>query len=140
MGFVFQLHYLLPQLTALENVLVPTIPNSNKILRRTAHDRAVYILDRVGLSESIYQKPSQLSVGECQRISVVRALINQPKLVLADEPTGSLDATNANQLIDLLLDLGKELGYSLVVVTHSIELAGKMDKIYSLSNGKLAIL
>jgi lipoprotein-releasing system ATP-binding protein len=87
----------------------------------------------------LHQYPSQLSIGECQRTAVVRALINQPRLLLADEPTGSLDAENAGQLAQLLIELNKEQHIALVIVTHSLELAGKMDKIYQLREGKLLL-
>lgn len=138
-GFVFQMHHLLPQLTLLENVLLPLLPQKNKNIRKTANERAMNLIDRVGLSGHIHQYPSQLSVGECQRTAVVRALINRPKLLLADEPTGSLDAANAAQLAQLLTELNLEQNVAMVVVTHSMELASKMDKIYQLREGKLAI-
>ncbi|MFA5972984.1 MAG: ABC transporter ATP-binding protein [Lentimicrobiaceae bacterium] len=138
-GFVFQMHHLLPQLTLLENVLLPLLPQKNKNIRKTANERAMHLINRVGLSGHIHQYPSQLSVGECQRTAVVRALINQPKLLLADEPTGSLDAANAAQLAQLLTELNFEQNVAMVVVTHSMELASKMDKIYQLREGKLAI-
>lgn len=136
-GFVFQMHHLLPQLTLLQNVLLPLLPQKDKTLLISANKRALHLIDRVGLSDQINQYPSQLSVGECQRTAVVRALINQPRLLLADEPTGSLDATNAAQLAQLLIDLNQEQGVALVIVTHSMELAGKMDKIFQLREGKL---
>jgi len=138
-GFVFQMHHLLPQLTLLENVLLPLLPQKNKNIRKTANERAMHLINRVGLSGHIHQYPSQLSVGECQRTAVVRALINRPKLLLADEPTGSLDAANAAHLAQLLTELNLEQNVAMVVVTHSMELASKMDKIYQLREGKLAI-
>jgi ABC-type lipoprotein export system ATPase subunit len=138
-GFVFQMHHLLPQLTLLENVLLPLLPQKNKNSLKPAAERAKYLIERVGLSNHIHQYPSQLSVGECQRTAVVRALINQPRLLLADEPTGSLDATNATQLADLLIELNQEQNVALVIVTHSIELASKMDKIFHLREGNLLI-
>jgi len=136
-GFVFQMHYLLPQLTLLENVLLPLLPQKNKAIQHSAHERALYLIDRVGLSQHRDKFPAQLSGGECQRTAVVRALINKPRLLLADEPTGSLDSENASQLADLLAELNKEQGVALVVVTHSMELAGRMDKIYQLHEGNL---
>jgi ABC-type lipoprotein export system ATPase subunit len=139
MGFVFQMHHLLPQLTLLENVLLPLLPQKDKNLLKKANERALHLIDRVGLSNHLNQFPSQLSVGECQRTAVVRALINQPRLLLADEPTGSLDADNADQLSDLLAELNREQNIALIIVTHSMELAGKMDKIYKLREGKLLL-
>lgn len=136
-GFVFQMHYLLPQLTLLENILLPLLPQKDKILQKRARVQALQLIDRVGLSKHLHKFPAQLSGGECQRTAVVRALINKPKLLLADEPTGSLDAANASQLADLLAELNKEQGVAMVIVTHSMELAGRSDKIYRLQEGKL---
>lgn len=138
-GFVFQMHHLLPQLTLLENVLLPLLPKKDKSLVKAANERALHLIHRVGLSGHLHQYPSQLSIGECQRTAVVRALINQPRLLLADEPTGSLDAENAGQLAHLLIELNKEQHIALVIVTHSLEFAGKMDKIYQLREGKLLL-
>jgi len=136
-GFVFQLHYLLPQCTVLENVLIPTIPFRSKKEYHTAEDLAKKLLEKVGLQEHLDYFPSQLSGGELQRTAVVRALINKPKLVLADEPTGSLDRESAQNLGQLLVQLNKDEGTTLIVVTHSLELAGLMDKVYNLKNGKI---
>lgn len=136
-GFVFQMHHLLPQLTLLENVLLPLLPKKDRNLQKTARERALYLINRVGLSNHLNQFPSQLSVGECQRTAVVRALINQPRLLLADEPTGSLDAANAEHMSQLLIELNQEQNVALVIVTHSMELAERMDKIYRLREGKL---
>jgi ABC-type lipoprotein export system ATPase subunit len=137
-GFVFQMHHLLPQLTLLENVLLPLLPKKDRNLQKTARERALYLINRVGLSNHLNQFPSQLSVGECQRTAVVRALINQPRLLLADEPTGSLDAANAEHMSQLLIELNQEQNVALVIVTHSMELAERMDKIYRLREGKLS--
>lgn len=139
-GFVFQMHYLLPQLTLLENVMLPLLPQKDKKLLKSARERALNLINRVGLSNHLSRFPSQLSVGECQRTAVVRALINQPRLLLADEPTGSLDAANASQLANLLADLNLEQNVALIIVTHSMELAGKMEKIYQLREGKLMLI
>ena len=138
-GFVFQMHHLLPQLTLLENVLLPLLPMKDKNTLTLSKQRALQLIDRVGLSGHIRHFPSQLSVGECQRTAVVRALINKPKLLLADEPTGSLDDDNAAQLAQLLTELNQEINVALVLVTHSLELAAKMDKIYQLREGKLVL-
>lgn len=134
-GFVFQMHYLLPQCTLLENVLIPTLASKNK--RQEKYKKAIGLLERVGLIEQINHFPGVLSGGECQRASFVRALINDPKLILADEPTGSLDQESAEKLGNLLLELNKELSTTLVVVTHSKELAEKMGRTYQLKNGEL---
>jgi lipoprotein-releasing system ATP-binding protein len=134
-GMVFQLHHLLPQCTLWENVLIPTLPL--KSTDGIAELRAETLLKRTGIWEQRFQKPFELSGGECQRAAVVRALINQPSLILADEPTGALDHENAQKLTELLLELNKEQGTALIVVTHSLELAHKMDKVYSLIDGNL---
>jgi lipoprotein-releasing system ATP-binding protein len=138
-GFVFQMHHLLPQLTLLENVMLPLLPHKDKSKLKAASERALELIERVALSDHINQFPSQLSVGECQRTAIVRALINQPKLLLADEPTGSLDASNADKLSTLLAELNKEQNVAMVIVTHSMELASGMDKIYQLREGRLVI-
>lgn len=140
LGFVFQSHHLLPQLNLIENVLLPFIPVKDKKLKKEAEKRALELLDFVGLSKQIHQRPGQMSGGECQRTAVVRALIHQPNLILADEPTGSLDKKSAEQLGDLLVDINEKQGVSLVVVTHSMDLAKKMKKIYQLEDGKLNLL
>lgn len=140
LGFVFQSHHLLPQLSLIENVLLPFIPVKDKKQKQDAEKRALELLNFVGLSELIYQRPGQMSGGECQRTAVVRALIHQPNLLLADEPTGSLDKKSADQLGDLLVNINEKQGVSLVVVTHSMDLAKKMKKIYQLEEGKLNLL
>jgi ABC-type lipoprotein export system ATPase subunit len=136
-GFVFQAHHLLPQCTLLENVLVPTLAGKER--RATAQDeeRARRLLQRVGLNERLAHRPGQLSGGERQRVAVVRALINQPKLLLADEPTGALDHESATRLGQLLVELNREEGVTLIVVTHSQELAGQMVRRLELRDGKL---
>jgi ABC-type lipoprotein export system ATPase subunit len=136
LGFVFQLHYLLPQLTLLENVLVPVIVQTRQA-RQKAVGQAMELLDSVGLADRVKQKPGQMSVGECQRGALVRALINSPELILADEPTGSLDAESADMLGDLLVKINSEKNITLVVVTHSEKLAARMKKVYHLTNGQL---
>ncbi|MDX9845876.1 MAG: ABC transporter ATP-binding protein [Tenuifilaceae bacterium] len=136
-GFVFQFHHLLPQLSLLENILVPTIPLRSNINGKDLTERAMELLSSVGLTARIHQRPGQLSGGECQRAALVRALINQPELILADEPTGSLDQDSAFQLGELLLDINRKHNVAMVVVTHSLTLAEKMIKMYRLSKGKL---
>ena len=136
-GFVFQLHHLLPQCTILENVLMPTLAAAAKDRKEKAHTRAERLLDRVGLGPRKLQRPGQLSGGERQRAAVVRALINRPRLLLADEPTGSLDRASAENLRNLLVDLNRSEGVALIVVTHSLELARGLDRIYEMRDGLL---
>jgi ABC-type lipoprotein export system ATPase subunit len=136
-GFIFQLHHLLPHLSALENVLVPTLAGVEKPDHKAAAERARKLLDRVGLNAHADKKPSQLSGGEQQRVAVVRALIRQPGLLLADEPTGALDAATGRALMDLLLELNAELHTALVVVTHDPKLAALMKRPLRIENGKL---
>lgn len=136
-GFVFQSHHLLPQLTLLENVLLPVVPLKSKKKMKEASVRAMDLLKLVGLEDKIHQRPGQMSVGECQRGAVVRALINEPELILADEPTGSLDRAAADQLGDLLAEIHKKQHVTMVLVTHSHDLARQMDKIYRLQDGQL---
>jgi ABC-type lipoprotein export system ATPase subunit len=136
-GFVFQLHHLLPQCTVLENVLIPVIPYANDEEIKAARTRAHGLLERVGLGKHLDFFPAQLSGGEMQRVAVVRALINQPLLILADEPTGSLDRESSQELGRLLVELNKEQAATLVVVTHSLELARLLDKAYRIQDGSL---
>ena len=131
-GFVFQLHHLLPQCTVLENVLIPSL-----VLKGSKEDRAKELLTRVGLKDRMYHRPGQLSGGERQRAALVRALINKPKLLLADEPTGALNREGADELMELLLELNREEQLTLVMVTHSRRLAGKLDRTLSLEDGIL---
>lgn len=136
LGFIFQLHHLMPQLTLWENVLLPLLPEGNKI-DKAQKEWAEYLIQKVGIWEQKNQKPAEMSGGECQRTAVVRALINKPELILADEPTGALDEENAASLSELLIQLSNEEQLTLVTVTHSAELAEQMDKKYQLKNGKL---
>lgn len=136
-GFVFQAHYLLPQCSVLENVLVPTLACGEAAARDGAEERAGRLLKRVGLGERLSHRPGELSGGERQRAAVVRALINQPRLLLADEPTGSLDQASARELGQLLLDLNREEGVTLIVVTHALELAQRMRRVLELKEGCL---
>jgi ABC-type lipoprotein export system ATPase subunit len=140
-GFVFQAHYLLPQCTVWENVLVPTLAKAGKGPDgpgdETAEQRALRLLRRVGLAERRGHRPGQLSGGERQRAAVVRALINRPYLLLADEPTGSLDHASAQALTQLLVELNGEEGVTLMIVTHSRELAQRMGRVFELKEGRL---
>ena len=137
-GFIFQAHHLLPQCTVLENVLVPTLANKDRALRDGAADRAKRWLEKVGLEARVTHQPGQLSGGERQRVAVVRALINQPKLLLADEPTGALDRASARNLADLLVGLNQQEGVTLMVVTHAIDLAKRMGRVLELRDGRLS--
>ena len=139
LGFIFQSHHLLPQCNVLENVLLPTLALKEK-KGALYLVRANELIKAVGLWEQRHQFPSTLSGGECQRVAVIRALINQPKLLLADEPTGSLDHGNAQSVADLLVSLQKQHQTALLVVTHSSEIAAKMDAQYELKDGKLSEL
>jgi ABC-type lipoprotein export system ATPase subunit len=140
-GFVFQLHHLLPQCTVLENVLIPTLARRRKTRdeRRGTRDeaRAVELLQRVGLKDYQLHRPGELSGGQRQRVAVVRALINKPRLLLADEPTGSLDKDTAETIADLLVELNRSEELALIVVTHSLALAERIGKVYELTNGLL---
>lgn len=133
-GFVFQMHHLLPQCNVLENVLIPALVNK---AAGDSEQRARALLETVGLGDRINHRPGQLSGGERQRVAVVRAMINNPGILLADEPTGSLDNNGAEKLGDLMVDLNKLYGMTLLVVTHSRSLAERMSMIYELSNGSL---
>lgn len=137
-GFVFQLHYLLPQLSLLENVLLPALPLKDPESKRSARERAGYLITKMGLSSMSHRKPAELSVGECQRAAVARALVNKPAILLADEPTGSLDSETAETTGRLLASLKQEEGLAMLVVTHSPVLASLMDREYRLSAGKLS--
>ena len=134
-GFVFQFHYLLPQLSLWENVLLPVLPHKDKT--RQSAGKAEFLLKRTGIWEQRNQRPGELSGGECQRAAVVRALINSPALLLADEPTGSLDKENAEMLSEMLAEFNVQDNIAMLIVTHSMDLAKKMDTIYKLENGEL---
>jgi len=136
-GFVFQLHHLLPQCTVLENVLVPTLAGPNDASPTELRERAQMLLARVGLKDRMSHRPGELSGGQRQRVAVARALINRPKLLLADEPTGSLDESTSQSIAELLVELNRDEGVALIVVTHSRELAGRIGRILELGGGML---
>ncbi len=136
-GFVFQLHHLLPQCTVLENVLIPTLADSDRPAAKEIHYRARDLLGRVELEDFLLHRPGELSGGQRQRVAVVRALINKPKLLLADEPTGSLDRDASRNIGDLLTELNHSEQVTLIVVTHSLTLAEHMGKVMELNNGLL---
>jgi len=136
-GFIFQSHHLLPQCSVLENVLVPTIADMRSAAHGGGAERAEKLLKRVGLGERLHHRPGQLSGGERQRVAVVRALINQPKLLLADEPTGALDRNSAQGLAQLLVELNREEQVTLILVTHALDLARQMGRTVELRDGQL---
>ena len=136
-GFIFQSHHLLPQCSVLENVLVPTLAENGKTPAE-AVERGRQLIDRVGLGHRLTHRPAQLSGGECQRVAVVRALINQPSIILADEPTGALDQATADSLAELLVELNSDDQVTLIVVTHSTELASRMSTSHHLKDGRFA--
>lgn len=134
-GFVFQFHHLLPEFTALENVMMPLL--IQRKATRLAADQARSLLSRVGLEERLHHRINELSGGEQQRVALARALVMTPPVVLADEPTGNLDKRNSEQVHELLCELNRELGTTLVVVTHSMELAAYMSRRVTLLDGQL---
>lgn len=136
-GFVFQFHQLLPEFTALENIMIPALIAGTS--RREAKERAMSLLDMLGLSSRASHKPSELSGGEKQRVAVARALVNNPDVVLADEPSGSLDSENKKELHQLFFDLRDRLGQTFVIVTHDEALAAITDRTINMRDGKIIL-
>ena len=138
MGFIFQFHELLPEFTALENVCIPCWLGGS--FTNESKNKAIKLLKRLGIADRALHKPSALSGGEQQRVAVARALINEPKIIFADEPSGNLDSENADRLHDLFFELREELRCSFVIVTHNKDLAMRADRIISLIDGKIKVV
>lgn len=134
-GFVFQFHRLLPEFTMVENVAMPALIGGKP--RRQAFDRAMELIEYMGLADRANHKPAELSGGECQRTAVARALVNKPKVVLADEPSGSLDSQNRRELHSLFFDLTRQTGVTFVIVTHDETLAAECDRVIHMRDGKI---
>ena len=136
LGFIYQFHHLLPEFTAVENVAMPLLLRKDSVAM--IQQKALDMLERVGLKSRAQHKPGELSGGERQRVAIARALVTQPKVILADEPTGNLDSKTAQQIFELMMQLNQELQTAIVMVTHDMELARKMDTIYEITDGVLS--
>ena len=137
-GFIFQSHHLLPQCTILENIMVPALAGHGELSGDALRKRAEELLAEVGLSDRLHHRPAEISGGESQRVAVARALVNDPKLLLADEPTGALDKANSDKLVELLVSLNDKRNLTLLAVTHSAEVASRMGETHRLDDGGLA--
>ena len=135
LGFIYQFHHLLPEFTAMENVAMPSLIRGTRPSQ--ALSMAKVLLEKVGLTRRLDHRPAELSGGERQRAAIARALINEPRCICADEPTGNLDRSNAEQVLQVLLRLNREYSTSLIVVTHDMELASHMDQVYTIEDGHL---
>jgi len=138
LGFVYQFHHLLPEFSALENVMLPQMIAG--VARGAAREKAAALLQKVGLGERLSHRPARLSGGEQQRVAIVRALANDPKVLLADEPTGNLDHTTADGVMATLIDIARSSGLAGLIATHNLELARRLDRIVALEDGKLAAI
>lgn len=134
-GFVYQFHHLLPEFTAVENIVLPQLAAG--VSKAAARERSEYLLEKVGLSDRMTHKPTQLSGGEQQRVAFCRALANGPKILLADEPTGNLDPDTADLVFEVLLELVRDTGMSALIATHNHELAKRMDRVLHMDHGKV---
>tara|TARA_B100001559_G_scaffold116050_1_gene97471 strand:+ start:13 stop:672 length:660 start_codon:yes stop_codon:yes gene_type:complete len=134
-GFVFQFHQLLPEFTAIENICIPAF--INKTPKIIAETKAKELMDYLGITNKTNNKPNELSGGEKQRVAVARSLINEPSIILADEPSGNLDTSSSNKLHDLFLDLRKDFNYTFIIATHDLELAKKSDRVLEIIDGKI---
>jgi len=134
-GFIFQFHHLLPEFSALENVCIAAMISGKSF--KAVEEKAAQILNEVGLSDRLHHKPSELSGGEAQRVAVARALINSPKIILADEPTGNLDSHNSDEMIKIMLDLRDKYKQTFVIVTHNEKFASAADRMLKMSDGKI---
>ena len=134
-GFIYQFHHLLPEFSALENIVLPQLANG--ISPSKARDRALYLLDRVGVGARADHLPAALSGGEQQRVAFCRSLANEPKVLLADEPTGNLDPATSDQVFSVLMNLVRDTGLSALIATHNMELAGRMDRVVTMQDGQL---
>jgi lipoprotein-releasing system ATP-binding protein len=137
-GFVYQFHHLLPEFSALENVMLPQM--IAEMPRRRAQDKAAGLLDRVGLAPRVGHRPARLSGGEQQRVAIARALANDPKILLADEPTGNLDHATGESVLNTLLELVRNTGLAALIATHNLDLARQLDRIVALEDGRLKTL
>ena len=135
LGFVYQFHHLLPEFSALENVMIPQMIAG--VARGVARDKAGELLRRVGLGERVSHRPARLSGGEQQRVAIVRALANDPQILLADEPTGNLDLATADGVMETLIDITRATGLAVLIATHNLEIANRLDRIVTLEGGKL---
>lgn len=134
-GFIFQSHNLLPEFTALENIMIPLM--IRRVKKSDARERALSLLARFNLTDRAHHKPPEMSGGECQRVAIARAIVGKPDILLADEPTGNLDQANSRMLTDILLELGKEEGTTIVIVTHDRDIAARTEKTITLIDGKI---
>ena len=134
-GFIFQFHQLLPEFTAMENICIPAF--ISKTAKKVAETKAKNLMDYLGIIDKINSKPNELSGGEKQRVAVARSLINEPSIILADEPSGNLDAKSSNNLHDLFMDLRKDFDYTFIIATHDLSLAKKSDRVLEIIDGKI---